>query len=673
MKAKTYDSNRLMANAGKIAVVSAFALMTACVGKEPPVEPVEKEKPVVVEEGNVITITNPKSPSEILYQLFKSGKTVVLDLTKPLPLRNKEDFEALAALKNALDAMKQTRAGMYADVEIKGELSFYQAPDPTTGKVDEGLWTEENIGTLTELAAVADVPVELLSENPVTHEPLTVPEETADALTASGIIPPADVEKIKVTPAPVPPMPIGAIVQMTAEMADRWVETQAELVANNPGKTIIVRGANKYPMKLTGTTCMTDWSCPSVCDLTKNIQFDKTPLISEVELSYGSFNIDTLDRCGNFLLANWKNNGRTAKMFRDYEYSQAKNSFVCQINNYIIGNLPINKLFDTYYYDQMIQANAGIRAPALNAADLPVLPDMSVTVLWPTSGYYDYDENGNEVYLPGPREESFVENLFPTNKEAILGIPDDMAQKEFDVRDGFVVNLDKLEKWRAEHNIPGIWWSFLNFVYSVNIPGLNYTLIESDLVSLSDIITPSDTNKFFEEYKKAIEKFEKGGENPGPNYDLSGVQDFETDDASNWQTQDAPANGVTVTVGYTADGGGYQGKGRALTITNNIVGPNAWDAQFFFKIPEATMGKTYKFSMDVKSDAPANIQTQNHADPGSYLYWDAVGQINTTTQWQHYEWTGTTTQSDFRTIAFLFGKVATTYYFDNLKWEEVVW
>ncbi|MDR0954829.1 MAG: hypothetical protein LBM20_05555 [Rikenellaceae bacterium] len=150
-------------------------------------------------------------------------------------------------------------------------------------------------------------------------------------------------------------------------------------------------------------------------------------------------------------------------------------------------------------------------------------------------------------------------------------------------------------------------------------------------------------------------------------------QDFETDDASNWTTTDTPENGVNVTVGYTADGGGYQGQGRALTVTSDNVGVNMWDAQFFFKIPEAIPGEEYTFSMDVRSDAPARIDTQTQgANPGDYIYWDAVGMIYSNTEWQHYTWTGTTDYSNFQNISFLLGSTATTYYFDNIKWEKVV-
>jgi GH35 family endo-1,4-beta-xylanase len=151
-------------------------------------------------------------------------------------------------------------------------------------------------------------------------------------------------------------------------------------------------------------------------------------------------------------------------------------------------------------------------------------------------------------------------------------------------------------------------------------------------------------------------------------------QNFETDDASNWKTQGAPANGVTVTTGYTAAGEGYDGKGRALTVTNDKVGVNDYDAQFFFVInPTATPGKEYKFSMDIKSDAPnASIATQQHKTPGAYVHWAAVGTISSTTTWQHYTWTGKFDNADIGAIAFNLGTVATTYYIDNVKWEEYV-
>jgi GH35 family endo-1,4-beta-xylanase len=145
-------------------------------------------------------------------------------------------------------------------------------------------------------------------------------------------------------------------------------------------------------------------------------------------------------------------------------------------------------------------------------------------------------------------------------------------------------------------------------------------------------------------------------------------QDFETDDASNY-VGDASGNAQ---LGFTAVGEGSGGEGRALTITNSTVRANDWDAQFFVNFaPPAEAGATYRFTMDVRSDDPANIPTQAHNAPGAYVHWDYVGSIPSTTEWKRYEKEVTIgSQAGTSTIAFNLGAVATTYYFDNIKFER---
>ncbi|MDR0907558.1 MAG: endo-1,4-beta-xylanase [Rikenellaceae bacterium] len=144
-------------------------------------------------------------------------------------------------------------------------------------------------------------------------------------------------------------------------------------------------------------------------------------------------------------------------------------------------------------------------------------------------------------------------------------------------------------------------------------------------------------------------------------------QDFETDDKSNYNNN---SWSDFVVLGFTADGEGAGGTGRALTLTNSAVRANDYDAQFFFYIPKATAGKEYTFSMDIRSDAPASVATQFHSDPGTYLTSEALGTIETTAEWQHFEWAGTTDQTDLRTIAFNLGATVTKYYIDNIEWTD---
>lgn len=149
-------------------------------------------------------------------------------------------------------------------------------------------------------------------------------------------------------------------------------------------------------------------------------------------------------------------------------------------------------------------------------------------------------------------------------------------------------------------------------------------------------------------------------------YDPLWAQDFETDAASNYSYN---ANAVR---GFTAVGGGKDGIGRAMTITNSAVRTNDWDSQIFFTFSKPVkVGDQLRLTMDIKSDVNASYPTQAHTAPGAYKHWDFFGTLSSTPQWTTYVkvMTVTSNQDGCNTIAFNLGKTATTYYFDNAKVE----
>lgn len=149
----------------------------------------------------------------------------------------------------------------------------------------------------------------------------------------------------------------------------------------------------------------------------------------------------------------------------------------------------------------------------------------------------------------------------------------------------------------------------------------------------------------------------------GPGWDLITGNDFETDDTSNYEVN---AGGVA---GFTANGEGAYGSGRALKVTNASVRPNDWEVQLFVKFsPAVEVGEKYELKMDVRSDAPATYPTQAHVTPGAYKHWDFFGAIPSSTTWTTYsrEITISAEQASCGSIAFNLGSTATTYYFDNI-------
>ncbi len=165
------------------------------------------------------------------------------------------------------------------------------------------------------------------------------------------------------------------------------------------------------------------------------------------------------------------------------------------------------------------------------------------------------------------------------------------------------------------------------------------------------------------------------GEAPAPaSYWANLVNNFdcESDDVSSlFETvKGTGPRGAT----FGAAGTGADGVGRSVVIQSGDNPANSWDTQFFVKVPHTFVaGDAFKFSMMVKADKAATISSQAHLNPGGYKHWTIVGSPNVTTEWKEYKFSGTIPgEADgINTIAFNLSesKVATTYYFDDIKWE----
>ena len=74
--------------------------------------------------------------------------------------------------------------------------------------------------------------------------------------------------------------------------------------------------------------------------------------------------------------------------------------------------------------------------------------------------------------------------------------------------------------------------------------------------------------------------------------------------------------------------------GKVLAVTNPTTQTEDYESQFIFSIPtKAQVGEVYVFSMDIKSDTPATINTQAQSAPGTYMSNGIFGSISTTTEW----------------------------------------
>lgn len=118
--------------------------------------------------------------------------------------------------------------------------------------------------------------------------------------------------------------------------------------------------------------------------------------------------------------------------------------------------------------------------------------------------------------------------------------------------------------------------------------------------------------------------------------------------------------------------------GKVLAVKNPNDQTNDYDSQFIFSIPnKAQVGEVYVFSMDIKSETPATINTQAQSTPGAYLSNGIFGSISTTTEWTTITKEITIGSGDngfegLGAVAFNLGLTATTYYIDNISFQKKV-
>ena len=96
--------------------------------------------------------------------------------------------------------------------------------------------------------------------------------------------------------------------------------------------------------------------------------------------------------------------------------------------------------------------------------------------------------------------------------------------------------------------------------------------------------------------------------------------------------------------------------GDTLTIQNGGFGIDDWQTQFFVTIPhKLTTGQKIKIVMSARAEKEATVQTQIHGMPGGYIYWQMLGDLNLTEEWQTFEFEDVEITSDMnggQTIAF---------------------
>lgn len=120
--------------------------------------------------------------------------------------------------------------------------------------------------------------------------------------------------------------------------------------------------------------------------------------------------------------------------------------------------------------------------------------------------------------------------------------------------------------------------------------------------------------------------------------------DAESDDLSSFPVSyDGPNNGDTANDLPTIVDNGYVGKG--LKVTSHPEATQTWHTQFYLKFDEALKpGDNWRLVFYAKADHDAVITTSAQGQPRAWQSGiSEIGNINVTTEWQRFEYSGTVT------------------------------
>ena len=108
----------------------------------------------------------------------------------------------------------------------------------------------------------------------------------------------------------------------------------------------------------------------------------------------------------------------------------------------------------------------------------------------------------------------------------------------------------------------------------------------------------------------------------------------------------------------------------------------AWSNQFWIQAPRSfKTGETVRIKFKYKAQHACSAGTQWHQkNPSIYLFWQAVGEVNFTEEWQEFEWKGSIPADANNTWSLAFnlcsdatnGRTPNVFYFDDLSWETMV-
>lgn len=110
---------------------------------------------------------------------------------------------------------------------------------------------------------------------------------------------------------------------------------------------------------------------------------------------------------------------------------------------------------------------------------------------------------------------------------------------------------------------------------------------------------------------------------------------------------------------------------RYLKVETTARTAEVWDNQFWIVCStNFNKGSKFVFTAKVRADKNAKASTQIHNAPGSYVHYQAIGDIQFTTEWKTVQVSGTLAESG-KSIAFNLSELAeaNVYYFDDISFK----
>ena len=141
--------------------------------------------------------------------------------------------------------------------------------------------------------------------------------------------------------------------------------------------------------------------------------------------------------------------------------------------------------------------------------------------------------------------------------------------------------------------------------------------------------------------------------------------------------KESPIDAEEVHQGRIVEGVGVDGSyGIEIVAGDKVSQP--WDNQFWIYEPYSLpSGTKFTVEFDYRAKEAATASSQIHLAPSAYQYWNAVGNVNFTTEWKHFKYEGKVSNGDnnaiinLRALAFNISEKAeaNTYYIDNVSFK----